>query len=42
MINLDPYITRAQIGFAMMAIAFVFVWRFFVKYEVPIKFSQER
>jgi len=30
MINLDPYISQAQIGFALIVIAFVVVWRFFV------------
>jgi len=39
MTSLDSYITRAQIGFALMVIAFVLFWRFFVKYKVPIERS---
>jgi hypothetical protein len=41
MVSIDSYISQAQIGFAMMVIAFVFVWRFFVKYQVPIEYSEK-
>ena len=41
MINLDPYISQAQIGFALMVIAFVVVWRFFVVIP-PVKTSGKR
>jgi hypothetical protein len=30
MIDLTEFFTRAQVGFAMMVIAFVIFWRFFV------------
>jgi hypothetical protein len=33
MINIDPYIVRAEVGFALMVVAFVVVWRWFVKIE---------
>jgi len=42
MVDLSEFFTRAQIGFALMVIAFVFVWRFFVKFKVPIEYSERR
>ena len=41
MINLDPYISQAQIGFALMVIAFVIFWRFFVKVPTKTKTSRK-
>lgn len=35
MIDLTDYLIRAQIAFALLLIAFVVVWRFFVR--LPVK-----
>lgn len=42
MIDFDQFLTKSQIAAALMAIAFVVVWRFFVKYPPEGKIDKKK